>query len=384
MSDTILNRRRFLLGAGAAAASATLLAGPAAASTAAATASSAAAAGTATAAGTAAAAGNAATPRRKAASKAPTAPFRSTTPLPLMPVQQVQTDTLDIGYHEVGPENGRPLILLHGYPNDIHSYAEVAPLLARQGYRVLAPYLRGHGTTRFLDAATPRSGQQAAIGQDVIDFMDALHIPEAVLAGYDWGGRAACVAAVLKPSRVVGLVSVNGYLIQDIAKASLPIAPKVEAGFWYQFYFLTERGRAGLTANRDDIARVLWEGNSPTWHFDGPTFLRTAQAFANPDYVDVVLHSYRHRLGHADGYPEFAELEQKLATQPAIKVPTITLDGIDDGVIPATDGSASAAHFTGPRRHLRVPDAGHNLPQEAPTVFADAVAELARTGKWRT
>ena len=362
MSDTILQRRRFLLTAGAAAAGATLLAGAASAAATAAT----------------------TTPRSKAMPKAPTAPFRSTTPLPLMPVQQVQTDTLDIGYHEAGPENGRPLILLHGFPYDIHSYAEVVPLLAKQGYRVLVPYLRGHGSTRFLDAATPRSGQQAAIGQDVLDFMDALHIPEAVLAGYDWGGRAACVAAVLKPSRVVGLVSVNSYLIQDLARASLPIAPKVEAGFWYQFYFLTERGRAGLLANRDDIARVLWEGNSPTWHFDGPTFLRTAQAFANPDYVEVVLHSYRHRLGHADGYPEFAELEAKLAAQPAIKVPTITLDGIDDGVIPATDGTASAAHFSGPRRHLRVPDAGHNLPQEAPKAFAAAVAELARSGKWRT
>jgi pimeloyl-ACP methyl ester carboxylesterase len=254
----------------------------------------------------------------------------------------------------------------------------------RKAIRVIVPHLRGHGTTRFLDAATPRSGQQAAIGQDVIDLMDALHIPEAVLAGYDWGGRAACVVAALRPSRVVGLVSVNSYLIQDIAKASLPAPAKVEAGFWYQFYFLTERGRAGLTANRDDIARIMWEGNSPSWHFDGPTFNRAALAFANPDYVDVVLHSYRHRLGHAPGFAEYEKQEAILTTGPVIKVPAITLDGIDDGVIRATDGSASAAKFSGPRDHRRIPRAGHNLPQEAPKAFADAVAELARNGKWRT
>jgi pimeloyl-ACP methyl ester carboxylesterase len=305
-------------------------------------------------------------------------------PLPVMAVRQVQTDTLDIGYHETGPEDGRPVILLHGFPYDIHSYVEVAPMLAAQGYRVIVPHLRGHGTTRFLDAAAPRSGQQAAIGQDVIDLMDALHIPEAVLAGYDWGGRAACVVAALKPSRVVGLVSVNSYLIQDIAKAGTPAPAKVEAGFWYQFYFLTERGRAGLTANRDDIARIMWEGNSPTWRFDGPTFNRAARAFDNPDYVEVVLHSYRHRLGHAPGFAEYAKQEAILATGPVIKVPAITLDGIDDGVIRATDGSASAAKFSGPRSHRRIPGVGHNLPQEAPKAFAEAVAELARNGKWRT
>jgi pimeloyl-ACP methyl ester carboxylesterase len=305
-------------------------------------------------------------------------------PLPVMAVRQVQTDTLDIGYHETGPENGRPVILLHGFPYDIHSYVEVAPMLAAQGYRVIVPHLRGHGTTRFLDAAAPRSGQQAAIGQDVIDLMDALHIPEAVLAGYDWGGRAACVVAALRPSRVVGLVSVNSYLIQDIAKAETPAPAKVEAGFWYQFYFLTERGRAGLSANRDDIARIMWEGNSPSWRFDGPTFARAAKAFDNPDYVEVVLHSYRHRLGHAPGFAEYAKQEAILATGPVIKVPAITLDGIDDGVIRATDGSASAAKFSGPRSHRRVPGAGHNLPQEAPKAFAEAVIELARGGKWRT
>ncbi|GJI95272.1 alpha/beta hydrolase [Duganella caerulea] len=305
-------------------------------------------------------------------------------PLPRLPIKQVEAGVLDVGYHEAGPENGRPIILLHGFPYDLHSYAEVAPRLAQQGYRVIVPHLRGHGTTRFLDAATPRSGQQAAIGQDVIDLMDALHIPEAVLAGYDWGGRAACVAAALKPSRCVGLVSVNSYLIQDISKAALPAPASVEAGFWYQFYFLTERGRAGLTANRKDIAHIMWKGNSPTWHFDEATFQRSALAWDNPDYVEVVLHSYRHRLGHAAGFPEYEEIEALLATQPAIAAPAITIDGKDDGVIKATDGSSSAARFSGPRQHRQLASVGHNPPQEAPQAFADAVLELARSGKWRT
>jgi pimeloyl-ACP methyl ester carboxylesterase len=301
-----------------------------------------------------------------------------------LPVRQVEAGVLDVGYHEAGPEHGHPVILLHGFPYDIHSYAEVAPLLAAQGLRVIVPHLRGHGTTRFLDPATPRSGQQGAIGQDVVDLMDALHIPEAVLAGYDWGGRAACVAAVLRPTRCVGLVSVNSYLIQDIARAALPLAPQIEAGLWYQFYFQSERGRAGLEANRKDIARVLWERNSPSWRFDGPTFERSAKAFDNPDYVDVAIHSYRHRLGTAQGFADYEEIEKKLATLPAIKAPSITLDGLDDGVIRATDGSSSAPRFAGPRSHRRIPGVGHNLPQEAPSAFADAVAELARAAKWRT
>jgi pimeloyl-ACP methyl ester carboxylesterase len=305
-------------------------------------------------------------------------------PLAAMSVRQVKTDLLDIGYHEAGPEDGRPLILLHGFPYDIHSYVEVAPMLAAQGYRVIVPYLRGHGTTRFLDQRTPRSGQQAAIGADVIALMDALHIPEAVLAGYDWGGRAACVVAALRPSRCVGLVAVNGYLIQDIAHAAAPLAAPVEAGLWYQYYFQIERGRVGLAAHRSDIARVLWRTNSPTWRFDDATFERAARAFDNPDYVEVVIHSYRHRLGLAPGYPDYAEAEKKLAMMAPLAVPTITLDGMADGVVPATDGRAAAARFSGPRIHRQIPGAGHNLPQEAPGAFADAVAELARTGKWRT
>lgn len=301
-----------------------------------------------------------------------------------MAVRQVSAGPLDIGYHETGPETGRPIILLHGFPYDIHSFVDVAPMLAAQGFRVIVPHLRGHGTTRFSDDATPRSGQQAAIGQDVIDLMDALHIPEAVLAGYDWGGRAACVVAALKPSRVVGLVSVNGYLVQDIAKAATPAAAPVEWGLWYQYYFQTERGRAGLAANRADIARILWRNNSPSWRFDDATFARAAKAFDNPDYVDIVIHSYRHRLGLADGAPEYAEWERRLAATPPITVPAITLDGTDDGVVRATDGRAAAQRFSGPRSHRQIKGAGHNLPQEAPRAFADACAELARNGRWRT
>ncbi|GAB2884404.1 alpha/beta hydrolase [Paraburkholderia jirisanensis] len=304
--------------------------------------------------------------------------------LPTLPLRQVHTDLLDIGYHEAGPESGRPVLLLHGFPYDMHSYVDVAPLLAAQGYRVIVPFLRGYGTTRFLDANTPRSGQQAAMGADVIALMDALHIPEAVLAGYDWGGRGACVAAALHPTRCVGLVSVNSYLIQDIAHAQAPLPAGVEWGLWYQYYFQTERGRTGLAANRRDLARILWKNNSPAWHFDEATFARSAAAFDNPDYVDVVIHSYRHRLGLAAGDPQYERDEQKLAQLPAIRVPTITMDGQSDGVIPATDGHASAPKFSGPREHRQIAGAGHNLPQEAPQAFADAVAQLARNGRWRT
>jgi pimeloyl-ACP methyl ester carboxylesterase len=293
------------------------------------------------------------------------------------PIKQIKAGVLNIGYYETGPSDGQVVLLLHGYPYDIHSYVDVAPMLAARGFRVIVPYLRGHGSTRFLDSGTSRSGQQAAIGVDVIALMDALHLDRAVLAGYDWGGRAACVAAALWPGRCTGLVSVNSYLIQDIAKAALPLPAKIESGLWYQFYFQTERGRAGLTANRRDIARILWTRNSPTWHFDEAIFDRSAAAFDNPDYVDVVIHSYRHRLGLAAGYPQYEDLEKRLAAQPAIAVPTITLDGDADGVVPATDGKATAAKFAGERQHRVIPNVGHNLPQENPKVFADAVWELA-------
>jgi pimeloyl-ACP methyl ester carboxylesterase len=296
---------------------------------------------------------------------------------PLEPIKQMKAGVLDVGYHDIGASDGPPVLLLHGFPYDIHSYVDVAPMLAARGCRVIVPHLRGHGTTRFLDSATPRSGQQASIGADVIALMDALKLPRAVVAGYDWGGRAACVAAALWPERCTGLVSGNSYLIQDIAKAALPLPAKIESGLWYQYYFQTERGRAGLTANRRDIARILWTRNSPSWHFDDATFDRSAAAFDNPDYVDVVIHSYRHRLGLAAGYPPYEDLEKRLAAQPAITVPTITLDGDADGVVPATDGTSTAAKFAGERQHRVIPNVGHNLPQEDPTAFAAAVWELA-------
>ena len=296
----------------------------------------------------------------------------------LEPLRHVTAGVLDVTYFEAGPAHGRPVILLHGFPYDIHSYVDVAPRLAEGGFRVIVPYLRGHGGTRFRDRATPRSGQQAALGRDVIDLMDALGIERAVLAGYDWGGRAACVAAALWPERVEGIVSVNGYLIQDLAAAMAPLPPQLEAGFWYFFYFLTERGRAGLAAHRREIAEVIWRRNSPAWAFADAELDRAAAAFENPDYVDVVIHSYRHRLGHVDGAPAYREVEARLAELPPIPVPAVTLDGLADGNFPATDAAASAAHFAGPRVHRHVPDAGHDLPQEAPEAFAAAVVEVAR------
>jgi pimeloyl-ACP methyl ester carboxylesterase len=295
----------------------------------------------------------------------------------LEPLRYIRAGALEGAYFEAGPGDGEAVLLLHGFPYDIHSYIDVIPRLAAAGHHVIVPYLRGHGPTRFLDDAAPRSGQQAAIGTDVIALMDALAIPRTILAGYDWGGRAACVAAALWPERCAGIVTVGSYLIQDIATAMTPIRPDLEAGFWYFYYFLTERGRAGLTAHRRDIAKVIWTRNSPAWHFDDATLERAAVAFDNPDYVDVVLHSYRHRLGLAPSYPPYDQTEQSLAGQPPITVPAVTLDGQADGNFPATDGSTSAGHFTGPRVHHQVPNAGHNLPQESPDAFASAILELA-------
>jgi pimeloyl-ACP methyl ester carboxylesterase len=251
-------------------------------------------------------------------------------------------------------------------------------MLAAKGCRVIVPYLRGYGPTRFRDKTTPRSGEQAAVGADLIALMDAIGVKRAVFAGYDWGGRAACVAAALWPERCTGLVSVNGYLIQDIAKAMVPARPEREVPLWYQYYFQVERGQAGLAANRREIARILWKQWSPNWHFDDATFERSAMAFDNPDYVDVVIHSYRHRFGLVDGDPHYAGLQRRLAALPAITVPAITLDGAADGVAPATDGTATAAKFTARRTHHVIPHAGHNLPQEAPEAFAAAVMELVK------
>ncbi|MFB6609117.1 alpha/beta fold hydrolase [Agromyces sp. NPDC056379] len=295
----------------------------------------------------------------------------------LEPLRHVETTHLDVAYFEAGPEDGPPVLLLHGFPYDIHSYIDVAPRLAEAGFRVIVPSLRGHGDTRFLDTAIPRSGQQAALGQDVIELMDALGIPQAILAGYDWGGRAACVVAALRPERVTALVSVNGYLIQDISASMQPIRPDLEAGFWYFFYFLTERGRAGLTENRRGIAEVIWRRNSPDWDFSDAELDRAATAFDNPDFVDVVIHSYRHRLFHVPGAPEYSRLEAQLAQLPSITVPTITLDGLADGNFPARDAATAGARFVGGYEHRQVPHAGHNLPQEAPREFVEAIHDAA-------
>lgn len=292
------------------------------------------------------------------------------------PLRKIEAGVLEIAYYETGPSDGPPVLLMHGFPYDIHTYAEVAPMLAGQGCRVIVPYMRGYGSTRFLHDATPRSGEQAAFGADLLALLDALEIDRAVLAGYDWGGRAACVVAALWPGRCAGLVSLNSYNIQNIAKAMEPDTPENEHSLWYQYYFHSERGRAGLAKDRRALTRLLWRLWSPTWKFDDATFERSAAAFDHPDFVEVVIHSYRHRFGLVAGDPAYADIERRLAAQPAITVPTITFDGIDDGVRPPADASAHAQRFSGPRSHRLVPGAGHNLPQEAPRIFADAVLEL--------
>ncbi|MBR1271363.1 alpha/beta hydrolase [Bradyrhizobium sp. AUGA SZCCT0222] len=296
----------------------------------------------------------------------------------LEPLRSIDAGVLKTAYYEAGPADGPVVMLMHGFPYDIHAYVDVAPQLAAEGCRVIVPYLRGYGPTRFRDKVTRRSGEQAALGADLMALMDALGIKRAVFAGYDWGGRAACVGAALWPERCIGLVSINGYNIQDIAKAMVPARPDREVALWYQYYFQLERGRAGLAANRRGIAKLLWQQWSPNWEFDDACFERTAVAHDNPDYVEVVIHSYRHRYGLAEGDPQYADLQRRLATQPAIVVPTITLDGDGDGVSPATDGSKSAPKFAGRRVHRVVPRAGHNLPQEEPEAFAAAVLELIK------
>lgn len=296
----------------------------------------------------------------------------------LEPVHHLPAGVLNVAYHPDGPADGPPVVLLHGFPYDIDAYAEVAPRLAAQGCRVIVPSLRGFGQTRFLSADTPRSGEQAALGADLLALLDALDLPRAVLAGYDWGGRAACVVAALWSERCAGLVTLNSYNIQHIAQAMRPASPAQEHRLWYQYYLHSERGRAGLAQDRRALCRLLWRQWSPTWAFDDTTFERSAAAFDNPDFVDVVIHSYRHRYGLATGDPAYAAIEQRLAQQPPIRVPTISFDGADDGLFAPSDAEDQARHFTGPRAHRIVPGAGHNLPQEAPEVFADAVMELVR------
>ncbi|KAI5464370.1 Alpha/Beta hydrolase protein [Mariannaea sp. PMI_226] len=299
----------------------------------------------------------------------------------LEPIRYVNTTKLQIAYYENGPKHGNVVLLLHGWPYDIHSYAAVAPALAKKGYRVIVPYLRGHGPTTFLHTNTFRSGEQAALGYDIIELLDALNIPKAIFAGFDWGGRGACVAAALWPERCSGLVSVNSYTIQDLSQAWVPVPAVLEAGFWFFYYFLTPRGAAALAEHPKDIAKVIWTKNSPTWNFTQADLDTAAETFVNQDYVSVVTHGYRHRLLYAPGDPEYAEFEKKLLEQPRISVPAVTLDGIDDGSNPPTNGSSSAAHFTGKRVHHQVPGAGHNLPQEKPEAFVSAVLEVAGLGK---
>jgi pimeloyl-ACP methyl ester carboxylesterase len=291
-------------------------------------------------------------------------------------VKTVRTPKLEIAYQESGPADGTPVILLHGWPSDPHDWDGVAKPLAADGCRVLVPWLRGFGPTRFLDPATPRSGQQAALGSDVRDFMDALGIRQALLAGYDWGGRGACVTAALWSERALGLVSISGYNIQNIPTAGQPAAAAQEHRHWYQWYFHTERGRAGLQQNRRDIARLLWRLWSPNWQFDDATFEATAESFDNPDFVDVTIQSYRHRYGNASGDPTLDALEQRLAERPSIAVPTIVLHGACDGVGPAEQSETHARHFTARYERRVVPVAGHFLARETPDAVVQAVRDL--------
>jgi len=285
---------------------------------------------------------------------------------------------LDVAYETVGPVSGPTVFLLHGFPYDVHAYDEVAPQLAAAGCRVITPYLRGYGPTRFLSAETPRSGQQAALGHDLLTLMDALEIRSAVLAGYDWGGRAACVVAALWPERAAGLVSGCGYNIQHIATSGKPDTPEQEHRLWYQYYFHGERGRVGLEHHRRDLGKLLWRLWSPAWKFDDATYDRTAASFDNPDFVAVVIQSYRHRYALAPGDPSLEDIERRLGALPPITVPTVVLHGEGDGVTPVDRSESHRRFFTGAYARQLIPIVGHNLPQEAPREFAAAVLNLVR------
>jgi pimeloyl-ACP methyl ester carboxylesterase len=292
--------------------------------------------------------------------------------------KHIRTATLDVAYEESGNPGGTPVVLPHGWPYDPRCYDDVVPPLVAAGCRVIVPYLRGFGATRFLSAETLRSGQQAALGNDLRELLDALGIARATLAGYDWGGRAACVVAALWPERVRGLVTGNGYNIQNIAASVKPVAPEQEHRFWYQYYFHTERGRAGLEQNRRAVCRYIWQIWSPDWTFDDATYEKSAASFDNPDFVAVTVQSYRHRFGYAAGDPALEPIEQRLAAQPAITVPAIVLHGASSGIQPPAGSEAHARNFAGPYQRRVLPKIGHNLPQEAPLAVADAVLELAR------
>jgi pimeloyl-ACP methyl ester carboxylesterase len=313
---------------------------------------------------------------RRAAAQGVAAPLRST----------IRTQVLTIGYEENGNPQGFPIVLLHGFPDDVRAWDEVVPPLTRAGHRVLVPYLRGYGPTRFRDPAAPRMAEQAAIGQDVIDFADALRLTRFAVAGYDWGGRAAAIAAAQHPDRVRAAVLIGGYTIQNTVTPSRPGAPEAEQRLWYQWYFNTPRGRAGLETNRRAICRYLWQTWSPTWRFSDETFDRTAASFDNPDFVDVVIHSYRHRIGNAPGDPRFKEIEQRLATRPPIQAPSITLYGADDGLgRPQEESPASErAAFKSLIARRVVAGAGHFMPREKPDAVSAAMLEvLERPGNRR-
>jgi pimeloyl-ACP methyl ester carboxylesterase len=293
-------------------------------------------------------------------------------------IKQVTAGVLDVGYAEAGPADGAPVILLHGWPYDIHSYFGVAPLLAAKGYRVIVPYVRGFGSTRFVSSETARNGQQSAVADDVVSLMDALGIRRAVLGGFDWGARTAGIVAALWPERCKALVSVSGYLIGSPGANRMPLPPEAELQWWYQFYFATERGRAGYERYRRDFNKLVWRLASPKWSFDDATYDRSAESFDNPDHVRIVIHNYRWRLGLAEGEPKYDELEKRLAEAPAIAVPAITLEGDANGA-PHPDPSAYAAKFVGKYAHRAVRGGvGHNLPQEAPEAFAAAVVDVDR------
>jgi pimeloyl-ACP methyl ester carboxylesterase len=292
------------------------------------------------------------------------------------PLHQIDAGVLNIGYAAAGPADGLVVILLHGWPYDIHSYVDVAPLLATEGYRVLMPFLRGYGTTRFLSEQTLRNGQQSIVAVDTIAFMDALEIDQAVLGGFDWGARTAGIVAALWPERCVGLVSVSGYLIGNQQAGALPLPPQAELQWWYQYYFATERGRAGYEKYRREFARLIWRTASPEWDFDDATFDRSAASLDNPDHVDVAIHNYRWRLGLAEGEPEYDELERLLAEAPLIAVPTITLEGDANGA-PHPEPAHYANKFSGSYSHRTIAGGvGHNLPQEAPAAFAQAIIDV--------
>lgn len=294
----------------------------------------------------------------------------------LFAIRLIRASALDLAYEEHGPADGDPVVLLHGFPYDPRAFDEVAPALAARGRRVIVPYLRGYGPTRFLSAQTIRSGQQAALARDLVDLMDALSITRATLMGYDWGGRAACIVAALWPERVRALVTGNGYNIQDIAAATTPLAPETEHRLWYQYYFHTARGRDGLAVNRREFCGLLWRLWSPSWRFDETTYARSAASFDNPDFVDVVIHSYRHRFGYAAGDPALDDIERALASRPSIAAPTIALWGADDDVGPPSTIDRDASHFSGRYARRILPGIGHNIPQEAPAATLAALSEL--------